>query len=143
MNIQPTYVTFEQAKLLKLKDFNVPCRQLYVAGKYRINYEKEGDLFNNLMPSLQIPNDWFLAPEQWQVVEFLRINHGIWVYSYSVSPFLADDEDYPKIVWISKVQKFKEFDKFIDTDNGLAVNHFSSPQEAYSAAFDYALKELI
>jgi hypothetical protein len=34
-------------------------------------------------------------------------------------------------------------EKFINTDNGLAINHHHSPTEAYSAAIEYTLKNLI
>ena len=122
--IEPKYVTFEQSKWLKEKGFDVPCQFLYVDGKYRIDFEKEGDLFNNRYPSTQIPIDWCLAPEQHQVVEWLRVNHGIWV-------FVAREPEtgvyYPNID-VNKGDKY--FDKFDDYD---------SPQEAYSAAFDYIL----
>jgi hypothetical protein len=77
------------------------------------------------------------------LIEWLRVNHGIWIYTYSVAPYISEDEDYPKIVWVSKIQKFKEFDIFVNTDNELAINHFNTPQEAYSAAFDYVLNNLI
>jgi hypothetical protein len=60
--------------------------------------------------------------------EWLRVNHGIWV-------FVAREPEtgvyYPNID-VNKGDKY--FDKFDDYD---------SPKEAYSAAFDYILKELI
>jgi hypothetical protein len=132
--IEPTYVTFEQAKWLKEKGFNVPTLTYWS--------KRDGLIENEItLKNHNERGEWSTSrPEQWQVCEWLRVNHGIWVYTYSVAPYIADDEDYPKIVWVSKVQKFKEFDIFIDTDNDLAVNHHHSPQEAYSAAFDYILK---
>jgi hypothetical protein len=80
------------------------------------------------------------------IVEWLRVNHDIWVYSYPIHPFNSDeDTSYPKTVWISKIisTNYKFEEKFIDADNGLAINHHKSPQEAYSAAFDYVLNNLI
>jgi hypothetical protein len=120
--IKPAYVTFEQAKWLKEKGFEVPCQYLYVDGEYRINYEKEGDLFNNEYPSTQKPIDWCLAPEQHQVVEWLRVNHGIWIY---VLPYSTLFRPY--------AEELVDNDKF-----GKWEGHkYSTPQEAYSAAFDY------
>ena len=139
--IEPAYVTFEQAKWLKDKGFDTNVKSYYTTSEEFTpkDYYYFGNEINYNSPinDVNTINGTISRPEQWQVVEFLRINHGIWVYTYSVAPYIADDEDYPKIVWVSKVQKFKEFDIFIDTDNDLAVNHHHSPQEAYRAAFDY------
>lgn len=41
------FVSYETALKLKEKGYNEPSQYLYVSGNYRINYEKEGDLFNN------------------------------------------------------------------------------------------------
>lgn len=146
--IKPTYVTFEQAKWLKEKVFCVPCFYYYENGKLVEPYLENGSSTDvefrvDLSDLLEHFNKWserISAPEQHQVVEWLRVNHGIWVFSYPIHPFNSDeDNDYPKTVWISKIistdYRFEE--KFIDADNGLAINHHHSPQEAYSAAFDY------
>jgi hypothetical protein len=131
MKIEPCYVSFEQAKLLKEKRFGVPCQFLYVDGKYRTDFEKEGELFDNRYPSIQIPIDWCLAPEQWQVLEWLRVNHGIWIWVRPYKDHAADNND--PIQHQMNVYK-----------NGVTVSkEFSSHEEAYSAAFDYILKELI
>jgi len=149
--IEPKYVTFEQAKFLKEKGFDVPCQQLYVAGKYRINYEKEGELFNNGMPSLQIPNDWCLAPEQWMVVEWLRVKHGIWIQPFIQFENAIEDECEETLEYGYGIYDFKEMRKmrqnvfpYIHTDD--VDNHvfgFNTPEEAYSASFDYILTNLI
>jgi hypothetical protein len=65
------------------------------------------------------------APEQWQVVEWLRVNHGIWVYSYNNGTS-----------WIGSIQKTNGSIIRIIPANNL-------PQEAYSACIDYVLKHLI
>ena len=134
--IEPQYVTFEMAKLLKEKGFDVPCQYLYVDGTYRVNFEKEGELFNNKYPSIQIPNDWCLAPEIWQVVEWLRLKYGIWIQvnitRYGI--FYCN---------ILENQKTKNIDIPMTYEMVSQLNDFTLPQKAYLAAFDYVLKELI
>jgi hypothetical protein len=62
------------------------------------------------------------------VIEWLRINHGIWIY---VLPYSTLFRPYAE--------------EIIDKDRfGKWEGHkYNTPQEAYSAAFDYILKELI
>ena len=134
-----TPIKLELAKLLKEKGFDKK-----VFNYFDTNYEAPSDIYClgsfenwNTQPNL------ISAPTIAEVVMWLYEKYGIWVYSYSVAPYLLDEEDYPKIVFVSKVQKFKEFDIFVDTDNGLAVNHYSSPTEAYEAAIGYCLTNLI
>jgi hypothetical protein len=130
IQIEPAYVSFEQAWKLKDKGLNFWCKYRYTDFNGRIQLEENA---SEIFP---------YAPEQHQVVEWLITNHGIWIYTYPVAPFVIDGEDYPKIVWVSKICSLNQvnFEKFIDADNGLAVNHHRSPQEAYSAAFDYILQ---
>jgi len=137
MEIKPTYVTWEQAKLLKEKGFDEECKFYYDLGFKELTFHVE-DTWKNSEIQNGYPNGVFeklgkypmiSAPEQWQVVEFLRINHGIWVI---VLPELLNGEKiryYPSI-----------FEKGVGED---IEQYFDTPQEAYSAAFDYILKELI
>lgn len=106
--IKPSYVSFNTAKRLKEKGFNVPT-------KYRFNPDK---LFEN--ESLDVI-DWnrlgFTSrPEQWQVVEWLRVKYDIWIEVYY---------DNNK----------KEYYTVLNGEEYI----FQSPQEAYSTAFDYIL----
>ena len=128
-NIEPKYVTFEQAKWLKEIGFHEETWQSYRTIEHteeRLNWWKVGELNKPMYCKLSDSNDAHYgicsAPEQWQVVEFLRINHGIWV-------FVAREPEtgvyYPNID-VNKGDKY--FDKFDD---------YNSPQEAYSVAFDY------
>ena len=131
MNIQPTYVTFEQSKLLKEKGFDVEGQCIY---------DEHGIIGNTLLSikkySKNIKEDtWnFSAPEQWQVVEWLRVEKNIFVnITYSAKR--------GRFIW--EIMNLK--DKFWTTAK-LADCHlqvFDTPQEAYSAAFDYVLKELL
>lgn len=71
-------------------------------------------------------------------VMWLHEKHGLWIYTHRIEPFVYDDIPYPKSVWVSKCDE-----KFIDTDNGLAVNHYNSPTEAYLAAIEWTLNNLV
>jgi len=117
--MKPTYVTFEQGKLLKDKGFI----QTNIMGHTTKWYDNKGNLRGHGMQGKSdIP-----APQQWEVVEWLRVNHGIWVavnleigatitYCYVISG------EHTSTKWIA---------------------YFPTPQEAYSEAFNYILKELI
>jgi hypothetical protein len=116
-NIQPIYATFELSKLLKEKEWQQRTKMVWLdfLGKQHL---REVNL------SLELNNAEYDAPEQWQVVEWLRVNHGIWVYA----DFLGS--------WMYTIVLLKD-------NSRREVYHFNLPQEAYSAAFDYILKELI
>jgi hypothetical protein len=123
--IKPAYATFEQyesycdLKLLQL---------LYDKG-FRFKLETEGHrVINNLAEQrfneghVSYCNNYITYSV---VVEWLRVNHGIWVYSYNNGTS-----------WIGSIQK----------TNGSIIRIIpanDTPQEAYSAAFDYILNNLI
>jgi hypothetical protein len=117
--IKPTYVTFEQyesycdLKLLQL---------LYDKG-FRFKLETEGHrVINNLSEQrfnegdVSYCNNYITYSV---VVEWLRINHGIWV-SIRVSN-----------------NKFNLLVTNLSGDILFNDSAFNTPQEAYSAAFDY------
>ena len=107
MNIEPTYATFEQNKLLSDKGF-----------KFDFGVD-----FKGIDDSL-----YCNYPEQHQVVEWLRVKHGIWIY---ILPYSTLFRPYAE--------------EIIDKDRfGKWEGHkYSTPQEAYSKAFDYILNNLI
>jgi hypothetical protein len=111
-------VTFEQAKWLKEKGFNIPCRE----GWYIAQLDPyKGQLF----PDDTGGKHEIEKPEQHQVVEWLRINHGIWVWVRPYKDHAADNND--PIQHQMNVYK-----------NGVTVSkEFNSHEEAYSASFDY------
>jgi hypothetical protein len=113
--IKPIYTTFEQAKWLKEKGFDIPCRE----GWYIAQLDPyKGQLF----PDDTGGKHEIEKPEQHQVVEWLRINHGIWI---SVQ---QDVNKYDAYI------KNKKYDR---TKVQHVTNQFNLPQEAYSGAFDY------
>lgn len=108
--IEPTYVTFEQAKWLQDKNFKVWCKFRYTDFNGNIQLEENA---SEIFP---------FVPEQWQVVEWLRVNHGIWIS-----------------VFYKRHSENKHYGFNIRQANGIetVLWEFESPQEAYSAAFDY------
>jgi len=141
--IKPTHVTFEQyesycdLKLLQL---------LYDKG-FRFKLETEGHrVINNLAEQrfnegdVSYCNNYITYSV---VVEWLRINHGIWVY----------------VDWMSRTKPYNHgFYSYLrgtnmplNKDNWIPINDtiepgyqvFETPQKAYSAAFDYILNNLI
>jgi hypothetical protein len=126
-------VNSEIAKLLKEKGFNEKCKLLYKDGEL-INCKPYNVVDNKTFQSTR----YYIAPIIAEVVSWLYKKHGIWIYSYKITPFVDDEFPYPKYVWISICDE-----KFVDIDNGLAINHHNSLTEAYEAAIEYALTKLI
>ena len=154
IEINSRRVTSEQAKLLKEKGFDVLGSHYYFAdgefrehslkgtnGYYGEEYEFTLSEFNENWNDEWLTKksgdrcfgcskdrgyfETFSAPEQWQVVEWLRVKHGIWI----TVGYLGDGYNCTvqnKEGWTKK-----------------AMGNFNSPQEAYSAAFDYVLTNLL
>jgi hypothetical protein len=128
-NIEPKYVTFEQAKWLKKIGFNEETWQSYRTIEHteeRLSWWKVGELNKPMYCKLSDHNNAHYsicsAPEQWQVVEWLRVNHGIWVeviMSYTNK-------------WEYSIYRIEDYKLLSEIHSQL-----NSPQEAYSAAFDY------
>jgi hypothetical protein len=119
--VKPTYVDFNTAKWLKEKGFNEECRQRFWEDNnedimcFQDNCSKSN--WNDYDDSQTI---YYSAPEQWQVVEWLRINYNIDVHHVIVGAF-----HYGYNVFQNRNRKHKE------------EGYYITPQEAYSAAFDY------
>ena len=144
--IEPKYVTFEQGKLLKQKQFHINCKKIY---------NTLGDLWDSHYSSMN--NNYVdsgatcTAPEQWMVVEWLRVKHNIWIHPFIQFENAIEDECEETLEYGYGIYNFKEMRKmrqnvfpYIHTDE--VDNHvfgFDSPEDAYSAAFDYILTKLI
>jgi hypothetical protein len=126
MKIKPTYVTFEQAKLLRDKGFDINTRTAYDYRTYQPSnlFEENLEIINNAKNYSNSEYERFQRPEQWQVVEWLRINHDIWISVQPNEPFTDND-------WCFKIFKNNKLD--------ISLEGYDSPQEAYSAAFDFIL----
>ena len=139
--IEPTYVTYQQSLWLKGIGFDVPCIKAYAEVR-RINSETGGDIFTGeyrLVTLSRFHKRFYKAPEQWQVIEWWRINHGIWI-----------TVDFGAEYWYWKIRAASDFPITEELQEGICriplvnllfsnVEHFqfTTPQEAYSAAFDY------
>ena len=140
MKIEPIYVTFEHAKLLKEKGFDERFKAAYsLDGTYlqSQNYGSpksiQGHLGKLLNPDVIPTNKIIYAPEQWQVIEWLRIVHGIWIKI-----------DLDETTNTDTTLKYHYECIKIETDfRWSKAKVFDTPQEAYSEAFDYTLNNLI
>lgn len=132
--IQPTYVDFNTAKLLKEKGFDLKSRYHYpnLSSKQDICLVNNWNNFTDMSGS----SDYYTAPEQHQVVEWLRIEKGIWI-QVSISRY---GKFYCNVL---KKEATKSLDNPISWEMQSQLNDFNSPQAAYSAAFDYILIKLI
>jgi hypothetical protein len=154
--IQPPYVTYEQAKLLKPKEYNEQCLQCYTEHNKTIPYTlgiyKDYNVYknitkaNNELPYKELVPFFaqtllYTAPEQWRVKEWLRVKHNIDLQAICNYGKLGRTYRMGIIFINKKGEVDTVFLRSIDTP--FEFIEFESPQEAYSAAFDYILKELI
>ena len=115
-----TPVNFELAKLLKEKGFNEPCNQLYFDGELKkITVQKVS--YDDTLSSR-----YYIAPTIAEVIMWLYEKHGIWI-----SVKLGYGHEYV-------VQSTQSPFSFIYSDGT-----YNSPTEAYEAAIEYTLKNLI
>jgi hypothetical protein len=114
--IEPAYVSFEQAKWLKEKGFDCEYCLVKIDDKDNLFYTQSD--YDDFPEQKEKETQY---PEQWQVIEWLRVNHGIWVDVYRNGT------------------NFKVGIECMITGNSKASldTVYSSPQESYSAAFDY------
>jgi hypothetical protein len=112
--MEPKYVTFEQGKWLFEKDYP-PIPKCF---------NKEGEERTvSVVISRLTESTYYPRPEQHQVVDWLIVNHGIWIEIY-----MDDDGTFGYLC--SKIIAEGRMDHPL-------MRHFTLPQEAYSAAFDY------
>jgi hypothetical protein len=147
--IKPTYITFEQAKWLKEKGFDQNINNAWFnrVGNYLgiCNVKEDGTqvTYSNTYSSSELVTREYYneccsyrycAPEQWQVVEWLRVKHDICLW---VKPY-ADSITYQPH-WCYINNKAKENNNTFHLSGNASINgsDYNSPQEAYSAAFDY------
>lgn len=122
MEIKPTYVTFEQAKLLKEKGFDEYCQASF----------KPSDNTFQKIPSQNSIFSAITAPEQWQVVEWLRVKHNIFI-NVKRSTRFKDGKSLVYYYGVAHTEHTEQFD----------YNGYETPQEAISSVIDYILKNLI
>jgi len=131
MEIKPTYVTFEQAKLLKEKG--------YCNGSIK-SYFVETGRYSNFTNSCnnKIEEDRIEAPEQWQVVEWLLQKYRLDVIIRYPESKTNKVSGINSVYYDLEIYRLQDGDahklfKFIQISN--------NKQKAYSAAIDHILKE--
>jgi len=146
--IKLAYVTFEQAKLLKEKEFLEDSFKHYSQGgtliENSVSYKTHVATHHLYANSYDFEigrhgggdKHCIAAPEQWQVVEWLRLNHGIWIEIHHIK---TTDDKFHIIIY-----KYGEEDYYsLYCENLIGYQIWDTPQKAYSAAFDYILNELL
>ena len=136
-----TPVSFELAKLLKEKGFDtIDCNGYYhICNGYTKGY---AHCYSDVNTQKE---DAILAPTIADVAMWLYDKHGIWINIYYKSKYKSWDYEYTNINWSQE-----EADKKLEEDiHNLLDNIFNakikynSPTEAYEAAIEYTLKNLI
>jgi hypothetical protein len=137
-NITPAHVTYEQAVWLKSIEFNVPVNSFYTKPNSKMfgvdehgrNYPIKNTakkLYNIGEHQVLNGNNAYSAPEQSVVVEWLRVNFGVWIG-----------------VEIYHNMDGKFYSSFIQVDSKKqCFNGKETPQEAYSAALSYLMSNEI
>jgi len=130
MEIKLSYITFEQAKLLKEKGLVAKSDKYWVKMTKDSYTEMTDRRLEDLDSGIGIGGNLVITKyQQWQVVEWLLLKYGIWV---GVNPLLNNKFFYNIIDLKSK--------SLLPINSGDESNYnYTSPQEAYSAAFDYII----
>jgi len=153
-----THVTFEQAKLLRSKDFKMLTNHFYSqsgklfprtveSGNEPVEFEAD-DFYENFNTILryEIERTYqtvFSAPEQYQVLEWLRIFHGIWINVSPVFQFNEGREDYLDMKGYQYYITVITNNKYDTDKTKAATTNEETPSKAYEKAIDYVLLNLI
>ena len=130
-----TIVTFETAKLLKEKGFDLPCIYCYDKCNMLSTY-------STVFKPLNYNTSGYLksAPTIEKVVLWLYEKHGIWI---SVAPRFNNDNS----LWFVYESLILSTNTIKTLNNNLFKGHFNemfkSPTEAYSSAILYTLNNLM
>ena len=124
------YTTFEQSKIFKEKGLVAKSDRYWVKMTEDSYTEMTDRRLEDLDSDIGIGGNLVITKyQQWQVVEWLVLKYGIWV---GVNPFLNNKFFYNIIDLKSK--------SLLPINSGDESNYnYTSPQEAYSAAFDYII----
>lgn len=131
-----TTISFEIAKLLKEKGFDVKNRTQYQM--YGTQNIPQLEPYNDTR--WNIYKDYYLAPTIAEVVMWLYKKHGLWIYSLPI-------DDNMKL-WQARIIKGEPFNKLSNTlkiisHGKISYRSMYSPTEAYEAAIEYTLNNLI
>jgi hypothetical protein len=124
--IEPKYLTFEQAKWLKEKGWNQHTISFWKNPNGTPSLHTGVFYYNNRTKEDGVELPAYSAPEQWQLVEWLRVNHRIDIFTPKIKG------EYFYDIW-------KDMNEVGFYNERIVFSHkkFKRPQEAYSAAFDW------
>ena len=118
--ITEDYVSFEIAKLLKVKGFRCDTLHYY--------YDKDGDLFFYAL-RVDVGKNEFVAPTLQMAMKWLRNIHGL---------FIHIDVIREASCWLADIQDIKGDVKVYPVEN-----EFPNYEEACKAAIRYTLENLV
>jgi hypothetical protein len=150
-----TPVKFEIAKSLKEKGFDEECRYYYDTEFKERTWHMEYEPFKNS----EIENGYnklkypmISAPTIAEVVMWLYEKHGIWIFilpqDKSSVDFRVESSEFPSLPLFILIVKYEQDLSMTEVLNSSNSNsnmflHFDEPTEAYEAAIEYCLKNLI
>jgi hypothetical protein len=132
---QTEFIPYEQALELKELGFDEECLDVY---------NMHGKLWGMRLERQSIVDSACSAPLYQQAFRWFREKYGLHFLSYSKTTFESYlDDEYPEEIWICRILSNTHFSPnkgiFVNTENGLLINHFHSYEEAELAC----LKKLI
>ena len=131
--ITEDYCSFEVAKLLKEKGFDVPVNYEY---HYKITipqFHRKKHNFNGIEYS-NCSSEWYSAPTHQMAMKWLRKEHNILL-------FLLPAQENGKLVYLVEVWTWNEEEGIYEST--YAPMPRKEPEQAVEAAIKYCLKNLI
>lgn len=125
-----TSVNFELAKLLKEKGFDNYCDKKYIA---QCLWQKPNSREKYKNSEIHKNSSDVSAPTIAEVVMWLYEKHNVWI---SVVPY--NDEELSQTLWENKTIDIAD-----DYNDCSDYTFYHSPTEAYEAAIEYTLNNLI
>ena len=151
-----TIVSFKLAKLLKEERFNEPIKQRYFIAE---NIDSDRSPFLQKECALYNWNNYddfstsyYSAPTIAEVIMWLYEKHGIRIFilpqDKSIVDYRVGASDYPSLplfLLILKYEKDLSIKEVLNSSdpNSKMFLHFDEPTEAYEAAIEYTLENLI
>lgn len=141
--VKKHFVTYEQAKLLFEKNFNIPCNSFYLYDKgisEKGFCKKKVPTANyNTRDKLSKPfyKLGYSRPEIHTVIEWIRIKHKIWIEIRHIKVY-GENKFYIIIYQYGKDDYYT-----IHCKNDVGYKVWNTPQKATIKAIDYVLEKLI
>ena len=128
-----TPVSFELAKLLKEKGFDEK-----VKGRYCIKNIIPFKVGLFYLSDYELRDEFIYGPTIAETIMWLYEKHGIWIEVRHIKTFNVNR--FHVIIW-----DYKDTSDYmtIHCDNGVGYEVWDSPTEAYEAAIEYTLNNLI